>query len=200
MTRVVVFAVLTVLTACGPRQPAPGSSAEPAPCTAPAGVLPADASATGLSGTYRLQLTAVRGARSGDSTSAEVELVPVADSLQTRPNTLGVRDTTVRYPLLGWTTIDPTAVGAVETGQLESHDPAAPGVLVIERQTQRPEARREILLRLGADANRGGRVRFDGGYFVLTVLRIGGGGFDGTWASAGGRQGAGGYFCARRAG
>ena len=200
MARVVVPVVLMALTGCGPRQPEPGSATAPVPCTAPSGVLPADASATGLAGTYRLQLVASRGARSGDSTSAELELVPVDDSLQTRPNTLGVPDTTVRYPLLGWTTIDPAAVGAIDTGQLESRDPAAPGVLVIERQTQRTEAPREILLRLGAAANRGGRVRFDGGYFVLTVLRLEGGRFDGTWASAGGRQGAGGHFCARRTG
>ena len=134
--------------------------------------LPADARADDLRGAYRLELVASRGARTGDSTAAELELVLADDSLQSRPAASGLRDTTTRYPLVGWTTVDPAAVGATDTGPLGSRDPAAPGVLVIERQTRQAEAPKEILLRLGAEANRRDRLRFDGGYFALTVLRM----------------------------
>ena len=40
----------------------------------------------------------------------------------------------------------------------------------------------------------------DGGYFALTVRRIGAGEFAGTWASGVATEGAEGYFCAKRAG
>ena len=56
------------------------------------------------------------------------------------------------------------------------------------------------MLRLGSDANRLGVVRYDGGYFALTVRSLGPGGFAGTWASGGSKAGVGaeGYFCAER--
>ncbi len=112
----------------------------------------------------------------------------------------GLRDTTARFPLIGWTSLQPDAIGATDTGPLDGHEPTAPGVLVIQRRTRQPDAPREILLRLGAEANRRDRVRFDGGYFVLTVQRIDDQGFAGTWASAAGASAAGGHFCARKAG
>ena len=40
---------------------------------------------------------------------------------------------------------------------------------------------------------------FDGGYFALTVRRIDGDGFAGTWSSGTAREAAAGYFCAERA-
>ena len=138
------------------------------------------------------------GARAGDSVLAELELAAVDDSLQSRPVTQGLRDSTTRYPLIGWTSMDPAAVGGTETGALDSRDVSAPGVLVIERRTGRPDAPREIMLRLGADANRPDRLRFDGGYFALTVRRMDEAGFAGTWASAAGGPQAAGHFCARR--
>jgi hypothetical protein len=198
MTRRALLAALVGLSACSPRRPAADASAAQAPCAAVSGALPADASADGLRGAYRLALVASRGVRAGDSTSAELELVAADHSLQSPPAILGLRDTTVRYPLIGWTSVDPAAVGGIRTGPFDSREPGAPGVLVIQRQTQRPEASREIMLRLGSEANRRDRVRFDGGYFALTVLRIDGEGFDGTWASAAGKQAASGHFCARR--
>ena len=126
------------------------------------------------------------GARAGDSAAADLELVPADDSLQSLPASLGLRDTTTRLPLIGWTTLDPAAVGGTDTGALDSREPASPGVLVIERHTSRSEAPIEIMLRLGAEANRRDQVRFDGGYFALTVRRIGDQGFAGSWASAAG--------------
>jgi hypothetical protein len=188
--------------ACGPRQPAQdaGVTAKPEPCSAASGDLPVGASVDDLRGTYRLQFVASSGARAGDSAAADLELVPADDSLQSLPASLGLRDTTTRLPLIGWTTLDPAAVGGTDTGALDSREPASPGVLVIERHTSRADAPLEIMLRLGADANRRDQARFDGGYFALTVRQINAGGFAGTWASAAGDpKAATGYFCATRA-
>jgi hypothetical protein len=200
MIRGAPLALVVTALACTPRQPAPAADAPSAPCTPASGPLAADATAGSLGGAYQLELVASRGARAGDSTSAELELVPAADSLQTPPPMGTLRDTTTRLPLIGWTSLQPDAIGATDTGPLDGHEATAPGVLVIERRTRRPDAPREILLRLGAEANRRDRVRFDGGYFVLTVQRIDAQGFAGTWASAAGPSTAGGHFCARKAG
>src|SRR5205814_10228561 len=111
---------------------------------------------------------------------------------------LGTRDTTSTVPLSGTTELDPSAVGAVRTGSLSAEDPEAPGVLVIDRRPARPDAATEIMLRLGAEANRRGVVRYDGGYFALSVRRITSEGFAGTWSSGGAGSRAEGYFCAER--
>jgi hypothetical protein len=113
---------------------------------------------------------------------------------------LGVQDTATRYPLAGSTDLDPELVGGVRTGDNASADPMAPGVLVIERRPSAADAPASIMLRLGALANRRGLVRFDGGYFALTIQRIDADGFAGTWSSGTGRQAAAGYFCAERDG
>jgi hypothetical protein len=122
------------------------------------------------------------------------------DSLMAPPPLLGIRDTTTRYPVAGSADLDPAAIGATRTGDLGSLNPLAPGVLVIERHPPRADAPAEILLRLGAEANRRGVVRFDGGYFVLTIRRIADRGFAGSWASGTTGPGAEGYFCAERTG
>ena len=101
----------------------------------------------------------------------------------------------VMAPLFGATDVDVEAVGAVRVGDLSSTDPAAPGVLVIESDTDQGPS---ILLRFGSDANRRDMVRFDGGFMVLEVRELGDNGFSGTWAS--GAQGAQtrGHFCSER--
>ena len=199
-----MLAGLLVLAACSHRQPAPapgtGVAAQTQPCTAASGSLPAGAQADALRGAYRLQLVASNGARAGDSTVANLELVPADDSLQFFSTASGGRDSTTRLPLIGWTTLDPAAVGGAETGALDSREPTSPGVLVMERHTSRADVPLELMLRLGADANRRGESRFDGGYFALTVRRIDDGGFAGTWASGTGEpRSTTGYFCATRA-
>ena len=191
------------LSACSQRQPAPdtGVASQAQPCAATSGNLPGATRADALQGAYRLRLVASSGARAGDSTVADLELVPADDSLQFLSAAAGGRDSTTRLPLIGWTTLDPAAVGGAETGALDSREPTSPGVLVIERHTSRPDVPIEIMLRLGADANRRDQVQFDGGYFALTVRRIDEGGFAGSWASAAGEPKATtGYFCATRAG
>jgi hypothetical protein len=122
----------------------------------------------------------------------------MADSAARTVVVLGIRDTTSSFPLVGTSDLDPAAVGAVGTGSLAAEDPDAPGVLLIERHSPHAEAPAEIMLRLGAEANRRGVVRYDGGYFALNVRTIDGAGFAGTWSSGGGGAGAEGYFCADR--
>jgi len=162
--------------------------------------LPSDATADGLAGEYRVRIVATAGAKTGAAQDARLLLRPVDDSLRRPSTVLGLRDSTTRLPLSGSIELDPAAVGAARTGDLLSLDPLAPGVLVLERHPIRPDAPAEIMLRLGSDANRRGVVRYDGGYFALTVRRIGAGEFAGTWASGVATGGAEGYFCAERAG
>lgn len=188
---------LLAISACHSAPPAARPAADT--CAAPTGELPHSATGAALGGEYRLRLVATAGPRSGAAVDARLQLAPLADSLQVSPPMLGVRDTTTRYPLAGSTDLAPELVGGVPTGDNASADPAAPGVLVIE---QRPSAGApaSLMLRLGALANRRGVVRFDGGYFALTIRRMDADGFAGTWSSGTARQAASGYFCAERTG
>lgn len=198
MRRVTGIGLLLTVAACHSASPAAKPAADS--CSAPAGELPRAATAADLGGEYRLRLVATSGPRSGTTADARLRLAPLPDSLQAAPPILGIRDTTTRYPLGGTVDLDPDAVGAVRTGDLGSTDPAAPGVLVIERRPIAPDAPPSVMLRLGADANRRGIVRFDGGYFALTVRRLDADGFAGTWSSGTGVGGVSGYFCAEREG
>src|SRR5690242_13187119 len=101
MSRALILLAGLVALACGPRRPAPSPDADPAPCSEASGPLAAEPTADGLQGVYRLELVAARGERAGDTTTAELELVPAADSLQTPPGTAGLRDSTTRYALIG---------------------------------------------------------------------------------------------------
>ncbi|MGH7513138.1 MAG: hypothetical protein ACREOQ_09470 [Gemmatimonadales bacterium] len=188
--------VLAGALACHPAHP----EAQPAvnPCRPTTGTLPRSATATGLAGNYRLHLTATSDANAGRSVDGALRLRPVDDSMPREVVVLGIRDTTSTVPLSGTTDLDPAALGAVRTGSLSAEDPEAPGVLVIERRPARPDAASEIMLRLGADANRRGVVRYDGGYFALSVRSITPESFAGTWSSGGAGSTAEGYFCADR--
>jgi hypothetical protein len=192
-------ALAIVAVACRSPRPDVGSALDS--CVEGGPPLTPGSAAKGLAGSYRLSLTAESGLRTGTSAEGRLALLSRGDSAAAPVVVLGVPDSSVTHPLAGTLELDPAAVGAVATGDLQSTDPAAPGVLVIERR--RADAPVEITLRLGADANRGGKERFDGGYFALTVRRLGPKGFAGTWASGGaivpsGSGGARGTFCARR--
>jgi hypothetical protein len=190
--------LLPLALACHSARPAASASADP--CAAASGQLPAAATAEGLAGEYRLHLVTTAGPDSGASVRGHLALREPPDSLQQPASMLGILDTTTRYPLAGVAELDREALGATDTGDLASTDPSAPGVLLIERHPARPAAAAEILLRLGADANRRGVVRYDGGYFALTVRRLDRAGFAGTWTSGAFGSSTAGYFCAERAG
>ena len=180
------------------------SEADPAvsvkPCQPASGSLARTASAAGLAGEYQLHLTATSGPNAGQAADGQLRLRPVADSAAREIVVLGVRDTTSRAALSGTTDLDPAVIGATRTGSLTAEDADAPGVLAIERRPARPDAGTEIVLRLGADANRRGVARYDGGYFALNVRAIEADGFTGTWSSGSGVFSAQGYFCADRVG
>ena len=167
----------------------------PEPCAQVADLSHVPPPADALAGEYRLQLTV-------DSDAATVQgtlrLVAADPSLPARTGPYGIPDTMHRYPLVGTAELDLAAVGAVAPGGTATTDPAAPGVLVIERVGGSVPAER-ILLRLGAEANRRDQARFDGGYTVLRVGHIDRSGFRGEWESGAPLPQAHGHFCASRA-
>jgi hypothetical protein len=187
-------------TACHSARPesAPVAGAAAAACPPPTGTLPPSATAAGLAGTYRLQVVPTTGPTTGRMVEAGLQLADIADPAAREVHLMGITDSTSRYALTGTSDLDPAAVGAVATGEVSAADPAAPGVLVIERHPPAPGGPAEIILRLGSEANRRDRVRYDGGYFALVVRGIGPRGFTGTWSSGGGGPTVGGYFCAER--
>jgi len=190
--------LVAMVAAC--HQARPQTDAAAKPCQPSSSALPRTASASGLAGEYRLRLTATSGPRAGQAADGALRLRPVTDSASRAIVVLGVRDTTSRAALSGTTDLDPAAVGATRTGSLADDNADAPGVLVIERRPARPDAGTEIMLRLGADANRRGVARNDGGYFALSVGAMDTDGFTGTWSSGSGVATARGYFCAERVG
>jgi hypothetical protein len=194
---VVILAALNACHSARPQaQPVAGSAADR--CLPPAGTLPPSATAAGLAGEYRLHITATTGPSSGQWASAGLQLTAIEDPAAREIVVMGVRDNTGQNALAGSTDLDPSQVGAVRTGELRDAATDAPGVLVIERHSAGPDPVADIMLRFGADANRRGRVRYDGGYFALTVRGIGPRGFTGTWASGTSAASATGYFCAER--
>jgi len=173
--------------ACGAKNArSAGADCQPLPDAPPAAT-----STIGLAGDYRLTLVATRGPRAGRMAEGRLSLVPQDTALQLLFQLDGSVDSTARMPLIGSTNLDLDAVGAVRLGALDSRDPRSPGVAVLET----PGA---IVLRLGADANRRGVVRFDGGYTALYVRATGAAGFAGGWASGVTGPDAEGHFCAVR--
>ena len=169
--------------------------ASPTACEPRPGPLAPGAEASALAGGYVLTLVAEQGDSAGRTTTAVLRL-SASDSARTAvvgPG--GAVHPGFTSPLFGSTTIDVTAVGGVPAGVVDTDDPDAPGVLVLER-TGEPD----IMLRLGQAANRrGGEVAFDGPHAVLRVSWIDEDAFGGTWESgAMGSATAAGHFCAVR--
>jgi hypothetical protein len=172
----------------------------PEPCVRVAEPDTAAVPAASLAGEYRLELAPDSGSRA--PVEGILRLQAADASLPPRTGPYGIPDTSHRYPLVGTAELDLAAVGAVAPGGTTSTDPAAPGVLVIERVGESPHGERphaeRILLRLGASANQVEPVRFDGGYTVLRVRRIDRAGFRGEWESGAPLPQAHGHFCAVR--
>jgi hypothetical protein len=105
----------------------------------------------------------------------------------------------VVHPFYGAADVDLAAIDGVSVGNTTSLDPMQPGVLVMERRAvpgQSPAP--EIVMRLGSDANRRDRQRFDGGYTALHVRQVGPDRLAGSWSSGVTAERAAGYFCAVR--
>ena len=168
-----------------------------APVTAP---LPATATAEGLEGTYKLKLVATSGAKEGAVAEGTLWLRQQDSSLWYRTRLDGNADSTTIHPLFGAVEMDLDRVDAISVGSTMSRDPLEPGVLVVERRAppgKPPLA--SITIRLGSEANRRDRTRFDGGYTALRVQQVGSTGFAGTWSSGLTSERSAGYFCATRA-
>jgi hypothetical protein len=146
-----------------------------------------------LEGEYELTLVATEGRAAGTSARGTLSLYPNPPDLRGVESAGGGVRADATAPLYGATSVDPATVGGLDLGDPASRDAQAPGVLVVQRGN-------EIVLRLGAEANRRGVLRFDGGYFVLRVRRVTEDGFAGGWAGGTLRAQAAGHFCARRAG
>jgi hypothetical protein len=174
---------------CAGRSPAPADVA----CAPVEGELAAGARAEPLAGEFRLTLAAVSGPRAGSSATGRLRLHSFGSRPAPVPATAGVS-----HPLYGATDLRLADVGAAAPGAATRDDPAAPGVLVIEWQRSGTPSRNEITLRLGADANHGDHVRFDGSHMALFVTSLSPERFTGRWRSGGGDQQAEGHFCAER--
>ena len=155
-------------------------------CLPTGAVLAADATLGAAAGAYRLIMVGGRPGEEARTASASLVLAPSsfgADAFAPAAN-----------PLTGATDIDLRAVGAFPIGDPASRDPAAPGVVVLESRQGNGV---QILLRLGADANRPDSPLFDGGHAVLEVREITAAGFAGDWRSTAEGMMASGHFCAR---
>ena len=160
---------------------APGSDARL--CAPTAANLAPDATLVGAHGRYRLALVA----RTGEKVAGVLVLVaspPGREVLEPAST-----------PLQGSLDIDLGEVGARRIGDPASTDPDAPGVLVLEFDRHDT---RQVMLRIGSDANRVDQRLYDGGYTVLRVQQIDADGFAGTWESGVRSSVATGHFCATR--
>lgn len=122
---------------------------------------------------------------------------PAEEEAETRP--ASARGLPAR--LVGWARLDFAAVGAVVPGDPESRDPEAPGVGAYLFADSGPEGDASplaVILRIGSEANRSDRQRFDGAHTTLRVRSVDGDRFGGTWSSAEGARDVGGAFCATR--
>lgn len=138
-----------------------------------------------LTGYYAVTMTATSGAQEGATSTGTMTLRAV-DSPEGSMSGY-------RRMYIGSMDMDLAGVGALQMGRLDSDDPDMPGVVV---QVRNPDGTVDILLRLGSEANRTDRTRFDGGYTVLRVKGLTENAFGGNWTSGVSRTDAQGTFCA----
>lgn len=162
-------------------------------CEAPTGVLGPAASLDGRTGEYSLTLVERAPAADARSVRGNLVLREQGAGLRRFVGSGGGPIPRVVAPLFGFAEVRVEAVGALRVGDLSSSDPAAPGVLVIESETDQGPS---ILLRFGSDANRRDIVDFEGGFTVLEVREIGDDRFSGVWTSGARGPETRGHFCA----
>jgi hypothetical protein len=163
-------------------------------CRQVEGRLDASADTRDMNGRFVLTMIATGGARTGQSATGMLTLLPQDSALLAAEG--------ASQPLRGATDIAIDSVGAVRMGDLAADDPAAPGVGVYEQrapQTNMPT----VVVRFGSGSNARGLRPFDAGHTTLYVRQITRDGFAGGWASSAGStypmRRAQGYFCAVRA-
>lgn len=176
---VATVAVTLAATACG----GTGSMEMPGPeaCVPSSATLAAGASMNGMGGDYTVHLLG----EDGRMTTASLTLTSQPTGMRQMEDAM--------TPLGGTIDVDLEAIGAQPVGALDSADPEAPGVLVLESDGSEG---RTILLRLGSEANQRGRMSFDGAFTVLSVQRMSDNGFSGAWWSGVREMRTEGHFCA----
>lgn len=100
--------------------------------------------------------------------------------------------------LIGETDIDASLVGAAIPGSAASGEVAAPGVGLYAFPVEPGSRDTLVVLRLGSEANRRDRQRFDGAHTTLRITSLGDDRFGGDWSSDEAARRAGGGFCAVR--
>jgi len=158
----------------------------PRPCLPAADTSASAKSVLPLAGRYDLTLVANLGPKAGDSSRGHLEIWP-----QEPPGPPG---TTSVAPRAGAAKIDLAHVGARAPGDIESRNPSAPGVLVIDRH----QNGLRTLLRFGSEANRSDRQSIEAVYTVLEVSQGEMGWFSGVWRSGFVEVATTGFFCAVR--
>ena len=160
---------------------APGADSDS--CAPTAANLAPDGTLVGAHGRYRLALVA----RTGEKVVGVLVLVASPPGREV----LGLAST----PLQGTLDIDLDQVGARRIGDPASTDPDAPGVLVLEFDRR---GTRQVMLRIGSEADRVDQRLYDGAYTVLRVQQIDADGFAGAWESGVRSSVPTGHFCATR--
>jgi hypothetical protein len=169
-------------------------------CSPVEGALAGDDSSSGLEGEYQLTVVGSRSGESDSSATGGLVLEPNDSAHIQRLTADGEPIPGVLFTHYGWTDVPIEQIGGLALGQLDSRDPDAPGVLVIEnRQLSNGEPYLSITIRLGSQANAVSAARFDEGFSALYVKEVLSDRIRGDWASGDGRgRVAEGHFCARR--
>ncbi len=193
-----IAVTLLVSSGCRGQQPSGATAVTvpaPVPCARVDAAIATGVHADTLAGSYRLTLTAQSGSRSGHSTSGSLVLTRYGSHV---PPVASAASGATHYPLYGSTSITPDSVGAAAPGAVGATDLDAPGVLVMEWPSGGAAPGTSMMLRFGANANRGGPTPIEGEHLALTVTALSPMRFSGTWSSGLPGKTASGYFCADR--
>ena len=181
--RSVVILLVAATAACGARGSGLEDLSAAGSCRPVEAVLGEDATMEYMAGEYRLRLVG----DSGGETLGEVDL-------EANPAAYRDRDASTAT-LMGTASVRFSDVGGQDLRGLDSSDPSAPGVLVVEAAGNNGK---EIFVRFGSAGNTMGSQRFDAAYASLDVRAIEGDRFFGLWQSGVEAERAEGYFCAQR--
>jgi hypothetical protein len=162
--------------------------------------LPPSVQARHLAGSFRIVMVGESAEFDGARIEGTLDLLPQDSALQGLDLLAGpVSGATM--PLYGALDAAIERVGGVRVGDATRLDPVRPGVAVLEQiMDGANDSALTITLRVGADANRRDRVRFDGGFMALYVNEITADGFRGDWSSGSRGPTHAGHFCAFRVG
>jgi hypothetical protein len=172
----------------------PKHAASGGECVPVEGRLPADVPWDSLPGSWRLTLVAATGPKAGTRVEGKMTL-QARDPAVRRMESPGT--TAITVPIFGTTDIALEDVGAVRIGNVQSADPAQPG-LAIWVSTDADTAVSAVL-RIGQEALRTDIVRIDGGYTALFLRQVSSASIRGGWTSAvTPSESSAGHFCAVR--